>query len=108
MNNDKEKLISSTKSSKIMELDVKIDNTKKTMVENIHDILENGESVTNIKNQSDELVLGSIKFKKGAKKLNWKLWWENQKMKFILVFGILIFLLILILIIVGESGGFKK
>ena len=93
---------------KLIEINNKLSNLQGTMVENINNLIENGESLVNIKNQSDELVIGANNFRTGAHKLNWKVWWQNQKSRFIIGFFILLFIFIIILIIVEESGGFKK
>ena len=93
---------------KIHEIREKLDSVKIQMHENISMVIENNVTLERIQEQSEDLLQASGVFSKTAKDLRRKMWWKNMKMKLMIGGSISVILLIIILVIVGESGGFNK
>ena len=78
---------------KIQEVQLEITEAKQQVEMVIINVIERGEKLEDLEEKSNQLVSSAGMFKKQAKKVKRKMWWQNLKMK--------IFLFIIFLIILG-------
>lgn len=89
------------KSDSIGRVKARLDSVKTVMVENIDKVLQRGEKIELLVDESQELQRTANKFKTGARSLERHMWWKNVK---IWIFIILI-LLVVSYIIAGSLCG---
>ena len=79
------------------------------MVENIDKVLERGERLEMLVDKTDNLRFQADRFQKQGRSLRNKMWWQNMKMKLIVISMIVIVILIIFLLICfGMTSCFKK
>eukprot|EP01024_Parvocaulis_polyphysoides_P043263 TRINITY_DN3950_c3_g1_i3.p1 TRINITY_DN3950_c3_g1~~TRINITY_DN3950_c3_g1_i3.p1 ORF type:complete len:219 (-),score=24.85 TRINITY_DN3950_c3_g1_i3:343-999(-) len=85
--------------SKVAKLRGKVDEVKNIMVENIEKVLERGERLELLVDKTDNLRNQAAQFESRGRRLRRKMWWQNAKMKMLLVciFLVLIFVIFLII-----------
>ena len=74
------------------------------MVDNIEKVLERGEKIELLVDKTDNLRFQADKFHKTGRQLRSRMWWQNAKMKIIIVL-ILILVGVIIFCAVCFSGG---
>lgn len=87
--------------SKILDIQEEIDQTKDIVHRNIDLVIERGDKLDELQDKSDNLNVQSHLFRKSAKKLKCKMLVKNIKMIILLLFIILI---IILLIIISACG----
>jgi vesicle-associated membrane protein 7 len=90
--------------SKVASVQKKVDEVKNIMVDNIEKVLERGEKIELLVDKTDNLRFQADKFHKTGRQLRSRMWWQNMKMKLIVVF-ILILIAVIIFCAVCFSGG---
>lgn len=90
--------------SKVANVQKKVDEVKNIMVDNIEKVLERGEKIELLVDKTDNLRFQADKFHKTGRQLRSRMWWQNMKMKLIIV-GILILIAVIIFCAVCFSGG---
>ncbi|KAK9830315.1 hypothetical protein WJX72_010959 [[Myrmecia] bisecta] len=90
--------------TKVAAVQKKVDEVKNIMVDNIERVLERGEKIELLVDKTDNLRFQADKFHKTGRQLRSKMWWQNMKMKIVLVLIVLI-LIFVIFCIVCFSGG---
>ncbi|CAI4228353.1 unnamed protein product [Auanema sp. JU1783] len=93
---------------RVDELRQQVDSVKTIMADNVNAIIQRGERLDNIERRTDELQANSESFKMTAHRVQRKMCFRNAKWTAITVVATLIGLTILILIILGAAGVFKK
>ena len=78
---------------KIQEVQLEIVEAKQQVEMVIINVIERGDKLEDLEEKSNQLVSSAGMFKKQAKKVERKMWWQNFKMK--------LFLFVIFLIIVG-------
>eukprot|EP01105_Mastigella_eilhardi_P012704 TRINITY_DN2902_c0_g1_i1.p2 TRINITY_DN2902_c0_g1~~TRINITY_DN2902_c0_g1_i1.p2 ORF type:complete len:206 (-),score=64.37 TRINITY_DN2902_c0_g1_i1:67-684(-) len=84
------------RSDRITNIRTEIDNVREIMVENIGAVLERGEKLEDILQQTDLMTAHSGQFNTRARKLKTAMWWKNVKLW--IVIGVVAFVLLLVLI----------
>jgi vesicle-associated membrane protein 7 len=90
--------------TKVAAVQKKVDEVKNIMVDNIERVLERGEKIELLVDKTDNLRFQADKFHKTGRQLRSKMWWQNMKMKLIVVLIVLV-LIFIIFVIVCFSGG---
>ncbi|WRT64485.1 uncharacterized protein IL334_001417 [Kwoniella shivajii] len=85
----------------IEEINKEIDETKDILHHNIESVLERGQRLDQLDEQTHQLSISSNTFDQTARKTNRKMWWKNQK------WTIAICVLVLV-ILAGVIGGAIK
>lgn len=75
---------------KITKVRGEIDEVKSVMVANIEKVLERGEKIELLVEQTDKLQHNAFEFKKGSTQLKRAMWWKNVKITIILVLVVLV------------------
>merc|ERR1711907_165121 len=86
----------------------KINDVKQTVVDNIDATMSRNNALEDVDRDATELVDQSMDFNNNAKHLKDKVWWQNCKMYIIGTLVALVLIGILILVIVGATGGFSS
>uniref|UniRef100_A0A6B2LEZ5 V-SNARE coiled-coil homology domain-containing protein n=1 Tax=Arcella intermedia TaxID=1963864 RepID=A0A6B2LEZ5_9EUKA len=86
---------------KIMQLRKDLDDVQKIMVKNIDKVLERGQKIELLVEQTEQLTSSSFQFKKKSTELKRVMWWKNAKLMVIIV----VFIIILIYVIVAVACG---
>lgn len=73
------------------------------MQNNVSKVMERGDRLEDLQDQSDNLAGNADMFRSRARGLHKKMWWNNCKMKLALVVIILIVLLVIIIPIIVKS-----
>ncbi|KAF8319976.1 synaptobrevin [Clavulina sp. PMI_390] len=87
-------------SSKTAAIQAQIDDTVDIMKSNINKVAERGERLDDLQDKTDTLAVSAQGFRRGANKVRKNMWWKDMKMRFIIGFGIIILLIIIIVPIV--------
>ncbi|KAG2482833.1 hypothetical protein HYH03_018270 [Edaphochlamys debaryana] len=90
--------------SKIAAVQKKVNEVKDVMVENIEKVLERGEKIELLVDKTDDLRNQAEQFQRKGRQLRNKMWWQNCRMKLVVLFALLI-LGVVIFLIVCFSGG---
>ncbi|GMH35652.1 hypothetical protein BSKO_03520 [Bryopsis sp. KO-2023] len=90
--------------SRVSAVRSKVEEVKNIMVENIDKVLERGQKIEVLADKAHDLNLNAQQFHKAGVSLRRKMWFENFKMK-VLIVGILLILALVIFLIVCFSGG---
>jgi vesicle-associated membrane protein 7 len=88
----------------ISKLHAQVEEVKGVMTQNIEKVLERGEKLDDLIEQTNQLEAHSHSFQKAARKVHRKMWCKNMKMKVCMVVGGLVGLTILIVIILFSTG----
>jgi vesicle-associated membrane protein 7 len=83
------------KNDKIAAINNQIDDVKNTMIENIDKILERGETLENLMQQTDELGETASLYRRTSNKVKW-----SMRKRLIILVAILIFIILVILFII--------
>jgi len=92
------------KNDKVNRMKSQVDEVKVIMSKNIENILERGDNLQNLEDKTEILSEQSRTFQATTKKVKRKTWWENMKMKIVLIVGGSVALLVLILVILFSTG----
>lgn len=90
--------------SKVASVQKKVDEVKNIMVDNIEKVLERGEKIELLVDKTDNLRFQADKFHKTGRQLRSRMWWQNMKMKLIIV-AILLLIGVIIFCAVCFGGG---
>ncbi|KAG2452182.1 hypothetical protein HYH02_003213 [Chlamydomonas schloesseri] len=90
--------------SKIAAVQKKVNEVKDVMVENIEKVLERGEKIELLVDKTDDLRNQAEQFQKKGRQLRNKMWWQNCKMKLVVLLAILV-LAVVIFLLVCFTGG---
>ncbi|KAL6061318.1 Vesicle-associated membrane protein 711 [Balamuthia mandrillaris] len=85
-----------------------IDAVKEVMVQNIDKVLERGEKIEVLVDQTNKLQSKSYTFKKKSTTLKRQLWWKNVYLCGCIIACIVIIVAVILLIILWKLGVFKK
>ncbi|TXG71755.1 hypothetical protein EZV62_000334 [Acer yangbiense] len=80
---------------KLIKVKAQVSEVKSIMLENIDKTIERGESIHNLADKSEDLRRQSESFKKVGTQLRRKMWYQNMKIKLV-VLGILLVLVLII------------
>ncbi|KAJ8633030.1 hypothetical protein MRB53_026366 [Persea americana] len=90
--------------SKLAKVKAQVSEVKGVMMGNIEKVLDRGEKIELLVDKTDNLRSQAQDFRQQGKKIRRKMWWENMKMKLI-VLGIIVALILII--ILSICHGFK-
>lgn len=90
--------------SKIAAVQKKMNEVKDVMVENIEKVLERGEKIELLVDKTEDLRNQAEQFQKKGRQLRNKMWWQNCRMK-LLVLLVLLLLGVVLFVIICFSGG---
>ncbi|KAL3149859.1 hypothetical protein ABBQ38_013680 [Trebouxia sp. C0009 RCD-2024] len=85
--------------TKVAAVQKKVDEVKNIMVDNIERVLERGEKIELLVDKTDNLRFQADKFHKTGRQLRSKMWWQNMKMKILVVLVVLILIFVIFLIV---------
>lgn len=94
--------------SNIKKVQEKVDNIRGIMHENISQALVNLESTKELEIKSEDLMQSASIFKDRSTELKRKMCWKEWKMKLIIGGSIFLILGVIIVIILGVNGTYKK
>ncbi|XP_014239400.1 synaptobrevin-1-like [Cimex lectularius] len=98
---------SSAQNNKIRQAQARVDEVVGVMQVNIAKVLERDHKLSELDDRADALNVGAFQFEQQAMKLKRKMWWKN--LKFTLILGAIVGVLVLILIIwIARSFGDDK
>jgi len=89
---------------KIAEAKKNIERAKNTMMDNIQQIVDRGDRIDVLVDNTEDLNQNSLKFYQSSKKLKCRMFLENAKCT---SFAILAILIVIFFIVVSACGGFK-
>eukprot|EP00892_Ulva_mutabilis_P001973 jgi/Ulvmu1/11777/UM008_0191.1 len=81
--------------SKIHRVKAKVDEVKGIMVQNIEKVLERGERIEVLVDKTEDLQNQAQRFQVQGRNLRNKMWWQNMKVKVLVVAAILLLLIII-------------
>jgi vesicle-associated membrane protein 7 len=90
--------------SKVAAVQKQVDEVKSIMVDNIERVLERGEKIELLVDKTDNLRFQADRFHKTGRSLRSKMWWQNMKVK-LLILVIVILIAVIIFASVCFSGG---
>lgn len=93
---------------KIDRLQNQVDEVVGVMQNNVSKVMERGDRLEDLQDQSDNLAGNADMFRSRARGLHKKMWWNNCKMKLALVVIILIVLLVIIIPIIVKSRNWDR
>lgn len=96
------------KNENVQKIFTKLDEVKNVMHDNISKQLENMEKAETINSKAEELMYSSMEFNKKSKELKRKMCWKNIRMRVAIYGSLLLLLVIIIICLIGISGGFNK
>ncbi len=82
----------------------KVNDVKDVMMENIEKVLERGEKIELLVDKTDQLQNQAEQFQRKGKQLRRAMWWQNCRMK-LMVLGIVLVLAVVIFLIACFYGG---
>lgn len=94
--------------TKVAAVQKKVDEVKNIMVDNIERVLERGEKIELLVDKTDNLRFQADKFHKTGRQLRSKMWWQNMKMKILVVLVVLILIFVIFLIVCFSGGNCIK
>lgn len=74
------------------------------MKKNLESVAQRGEHIDQLQDKSENLNQSAQGFRRGANRVRKQMWWKNMKMRIWIMVGIIVILLLII--IPGESEGF--
>lgn len=74
------------------------------MRENINKVSERGERLDSLQDKTDNLAVSAQGFRRGANRVRKNMWWKDMKMRFCLIAGVII---VIIVIVVPIAVHFK-
>ncbi|XP_047945365.1 vesicle-associated membrane protein 721-like isoform X1 [Salvia hispanica] len=89
---------------KLLKVKAQVSEVKSIMLENIDKTIERGQNLTDLNDKAQDLRESAQVFKTGGTQLRRKLWYQNMKIKLV-VLGIILFLVLII--ILSVCGGFN-
>ncbi|XP_071488018.1 vesicle-associated membrane protein 7-like [Diadema antillarum] len=89
---------------KVAVLQNQVDEVKDIMTQNIDKVLSRGEKLDDLLVKTEDLEASARTFQKTASKVRKKMWWQNTRMKIILVIVVLIVILAVVLIALKLAG----
>lgn len=90
--------------NKVASVQRQVDEVKSIMVDNIEKVLERGEKIELLVDKTDNLRFQADRFHKTGRALRSKMWWQNMKVK-IIILVIIILIAVIIFASVCFSGG---
>eukprot|EP00794_Sanderia_malayensis_P012782 gene12782-14093_t len=91
----------------IRKVQKEVDEVKGVMTKNIEKVLERGERLDILIEKTEDLEASAASFKKSARKVRNKYWWQNTRNCILLIFVILVLLGVIALIILGALVVYK-
>lgn len=85
--------------SKVANVSAKVDAVKATMTENIGRMLDRGEKLELLTDKTENLMSEADRFQKTGKQLRRQFWWQNMKMKLIIVAAVVLLAVVIFLMI---------
>uniref|UniRef100_A0A8C4XY22 V-SNARE coiled-coil homology domain-containing protein n=1 Tax=Gopherus evgoodei TaxID=1825980 RepID=A0A8C4XY22_9SAUR len=85
----------------ISTLQIQVDDVKNVISQNVDNVLQRGEKLSDLVDRTDDLQIEAHSFQKTTTKISRKMWWKNAKM--MIIIGVLL-LIILIFIILLATG----
>ena len=76
------------------------------MKKNLESVAQRGEHIDQLQDKSENLNQSAQGFRRGANRVRKQMWWKNMKMRIWIMVGIIV--LLLLIIIPGESEGFGR
>eukprot|EP00775_Hariotina_reticulata_P008911 gene8911-9088_t len=90
--------------SQVAGVQKKVDEVKNIMVENVEKVLQRGERIELLVEKTDDLRNQAQMFQKQGKQLRSRMWWQNLRMKIIVVIGVLLLAVVIFLLACFASG----
>ncbi|XP_072016763.1 vesicle-associated membrane protein 3-like [Amphiura filiformis] len=88
---------------KIQKVQRQVDEVVDIMKDNVDKVLDRGEKLEDLQEKSDELVYSASMFRVSAKGLRSHFWWQECKMRLILLAVVLIILLVIFIPIILKT-----
>lgn len=85
--------------SKIAAVQKKVNEVKDVMVENIEKVLQRGERIELLVGKTDDLRNQAEQFQKKGRSLRNQMWWQNCRMKLVVLFAVLLLGLVIFLLV---------
>jgi len=89
--------------SKLSKVKAQMDQVKSIMMENIDKVIDRGQQVDELVTRTEQLHDGAADFRRGGERLRRKMWYQNMKMKLI-VLGIIVALIVIIILSICHGG----
>ncbi|KAK9145979.1 hypothetical protein Sjap_005882 [Stephania japonica] len=90
--------------NKIAKVKAQVSEVKGVMMENIEKVLDRGEKIELLVDKTDNLRSQAQDFRQQGTKMRRKMWWQNMKMKLIVL---AIFIVLVLIIILSVCHGFR-
>lgn len=90
--------------SKVSSVQKKVDEVKGIMTENIDKMLQRGEKLELLTDKTENLMFEADRFVRTGRTLRRQMWWQNCKMKLVMLFAVIL-LAVVIFLLVCFSGG---
>jgi len=90
-------------SNQTAEIQRHIDETVGVMKDNIQKVAERGERLDALQDKTDGLAVSAQSFRKGANRVRKRMWWQNMKWTLIVGLGIIVLLIIIVVPIVQSQ-----
>ncbi|KAJ3450282.1 vamp (vesicle associated membrane protein) [Anaeramoeba flamelloides] len=89
-----------TTENKTEKIRKEVDEVKNVMSQNLDKVIDRGNKIENLEERSNALEQNSAVFKKKAKTVKRKMWWQNFKLSFILflIFAVIILIIVIVLV----------
>jgi len=91
-------------SDKIKRVQDQVNDVTQVMKENISKVLERGENVSQLQENSEQLSMSSRGFVEGSRRMRRRLWWQNMKMKLFIVAIIALIIIVIIIIVATKKN----
>ncbi|TPX65946.1 hypothetical protein SpCBS45565_g04782 [Spizellomyces sp. 'palustris'] len=76
--------------------------------DNIQKLMARGENLEQLQGKTENLATQANRFKKSAKEVRRKMWWQNVKMQVCLACLVLFLLAVVILIVLWQTGALRS
>ncbi|KAG0197777.1 hypothetical protein BGX28_008715 [Mortierella sp. GBA30] len=90
-------------SSKTAQLQQQVNDVVGIMQQNIDSVRDRGEKLDSLQHKTTDLEQGAVQFRKGASGVRRQMWWKNMKWRLIVGVGIILLLVIIIVPIVNST-----
>eukprot|EP01062_Namystynia_karyoxenos_P013389 TRINITY_DN14834_c0_g1_i1.p1 TRINITY_DN14834_c0_g1~~TRINITY_DN14834_c0_g1_i1.p1 ORF type:complete len:226 (+),score=75.07 TRINITY_DN14834_c0_g1_i1:102-779(+) len=87
--------------AKLRQIDSTLQEVKGVMVQNIDRVIERGERIETIVEHSEELETAAEGFRRTARGVNRRMWWEQQKMRALVACAVLGLVLVILVVVCG-------
>ncbi|GFR41750.1 hypothetical protein Agub_g2505 [Astrephomene gubernaculifera] len=94
--------------SKIAAVQKKVNEVKDVMVENIEKVLERGERIELLVDKTDDLRNQAEQFQRKGRQLRRQMWWQNCRMKLVVLAAVLLLGLVIFLLVCFSGGNCLK